>query len=114
MDGTVADDPVADVVDVATRRQVHDVVGAPAGGPDQLVHLVVDAGQDRRVADVSIDLHQEVPADDHRLDLGVIDIVRDDGAAAGDLLADELGRHEVGDGGAEGFAVADRGVSRDL
>src|SRR5690606_2877818 len=100
---------VADVVDVAAGRQVHDVVGAPAGGPDQLVDLVIDAGQDGRVADVGVDLHQEVAADDHRLDFGVVDVVRDDGAAAGDLLTHELGRDEVGDGGAEVFAVADAG-----
>ena len=104
-DGGVPDDPVADVVDVPAGRQVHDVVGAPAGGPDQLVDLVVDAGQDGRVADVGVDLHQEVAADDHRLDLGVVDVGRDDGAAARDLLAHELGRDEVGDRGAEAFAV---------
>src|SRR5690606_31775259 len=107
--GRVADGPVADVGDVAARRQVHDVVGAPAGGPDLLGHLVIDAGEDGRVADVGVDLHQEVAADDHRLDFGVVDVVRDDGAAAGDLLTHELGRDEVGDGGAEVFAVADAG-----
>jgi hypothetical protein len=48
-------------------------------------------------------------ADDHRLDLGVVDVVRDDGPAAGDLLTHELGRDEVGDRGAEVLAVADAG-----
>ena len=44
----------------------------------------------RRVADVGVDLDQEVAADGHRLQLGVVDVGRDDGAAAGDLVADEL------------------------
>src|SRR5690606_18097667 len=105
-DRTVADDPVTDVVDVAAGRQVHDRVGAPAGGPDQLVDLVGDVGQDRAVADVGVDLDQEVAADGHRLDFAVVDIGRDDGAAAGGLVADELGGDEVGDLGAEGVAVA--------
>src|SRR5207248_7006240 len=44
-----------------------------------------------RVADVGVDLHQEVAADDHRLGLGVVDVGRDDGPPEGDLLADEFG-----------------------
>ena len=44
----------------------------------------------RGVADIGVDLDQEVAADDHRLELGVVDVGRDDGAAAGDLGAHEL------------------------
>jgi hypothetical protein len=102
----VADDPVADVVDVAAGRQVHDRVGAPAGGPDQLVDLVGHGAEHGRIADVGVDLDQEVAADRHRLQLAVVDVGRDDGAAAGHFLAHELGRHEVGDRGAEVLAVA--------
>ena len=47
--------------------------------------------RDGGVADVRVDLHQEVAADDHRLELGVIDVGRDDGAAARDLAPHELG-----------------------
>ena len=35
----VADDPFARVVDVATGRQVHDIVRAPAGRPDHFLDL---------------------------------------------------------------------------
>ena len=40
---------------------------------------------DRRVADVGVDLHEEVAADDHRLELGMVDVGRDDRAAARDF-----------------------------
>ena len=73
-------------------REVHHRVGAPADRPDHLLDLLLDRGGDRRVADVGVDLHQEVAADDHRLELGVVDVGGDDGAAAGDLVAHELGR----------------------
>ena len=58
------------------------------------------------IADVGVDLDQEIAADRHRLALGVVDVVGDDRAAAGDLVADELGGDEIGDGGAEVLAVA--------
>ena len=105
--GAVADDPFARVVDVAAGRQVHDRVGAPADRPDELVDLARDVAGDRGVADVGVDLDQEVAADRHRFGFGVVDVVGDDRAAAGDLVADEFGRDVVGDGGAEALAVAD-------
>ncbi len=97
----VADDPLADVVDVAAGREVHHRVGAPADRPDHLVDLLGDRRGDRRIADVGVDLHQEVAADDHRLDLRMVDVGRDDGAAAGDLVAHELRGDHIGDRGAE-------------
>ena len=105
--GRVADDPVADVVDVAAGGEVHDGVGAVADGPDHFVDFLGHGGGDGGVADIGVDLHEEVAADDHRLELGVIDVGRDDGAAAGDFLADEFRRDEIGDGCAEALAVGD-------
>ena len=101
----VADDPFADRVDVAAGREVHDRVGAPARRPHQLVDLLGDRGGDDRIADIGVDLHQEIAADDHRLGFRVVDVVGDDGAAAGDLVAHEFRRHIVGDRGAERLAV---------
>ena len=89
--GAVADDPLAGFVDVLAGGQIHHRVAAPAGGPGHLVHFLVDGGAERRVADVGVDLHQEVAADDHRLTFRVVDVVGDDGAAAGDFGAHELG-----------------------
>ena len=126
----VADDPLAGRVDVLARREIHDRVGAPARRPAHLLDLVVDARQHRGVADVGVHLHEELGADDHRLGFGVIDVRRDDGAAARDLIAHQLRcealangdelhlrRHhalagvvELGHGGSE--ARAQRGAAR--
>jgi len=54
-------------------------------------------GGDGAVADVGVDLHEEVAADDHRLKLRVVDVRGDDGAARGDFGADELRRDLLGD-----------------
>ncbi len=64
-----------------------------------------DGGGDGGVADVGVDLHQEVAADDDGLEFRVVDVGGDDGAAAGDFAADEFGGDEGGDLGAEVFAV---------
>ena len=65
------------------------------------------AGGDGGVADVGVDLDEEVAADDDGFELGMVDVGGDDGPAAGDFAADELGGDEVGDFGAEAFAVGD-------
>ena len=106
-DGAVPDDPLADVVDVAPGGEVHHVVGAPADGEGHLLHLLRHGGGDGGVADVGVDLDQEVAPDGHRLQLAVVDVGGDDGAAAGHFGEDKLRRHELGDFGAEVFAVAD-------
>ena len=88
--GRVAENPFARGVDVLAGGEVHDGVRAPLGGPAHLLDFLLDARRDGAVADVGVDLHEEVAPDDHRLGLGVIDVVRDDGAAGGDFGADEL------------------------
>ena len=90
--GGVANDPLARGMDVLAGRKVHHGVGAPQRGPLELLHLVLDRGPDGGVADVRVDLHQEVAADDHRLELEMVDVRRDDGAAPRHFRADEFGR----------------------
>ncbi len=97
----VAQDPLAGFMDVLAGGQVHHRVGAPADAPGELLHFFLDRRAQRAVADVAVDLHQEVAADDHRLKLGVVDVRRNDRAAAGDFLADELGGDFLRDVGAE-------------
>ena len=92
----IADDPFARVVDVAAGGEVHHRVGAPADRPHHLLHLFLDRGGHRRVADIGVDLGEEVPADDHRLELGVVDVGGNDGAPARDLAAHEFRRDEGG------------------
>src|SRR5690606_29595861 len=103
--GAVANDPLAGFVDVLAGGQVHDGIRTPADAPGQLGHFLLDRGAQRRVADIAVDLHQEVAADDHRLQLHVVDVGRDDGAAAGHFLADELRGDFLGDAGAEALAA---------
>ena len=95
--GGIAQDPLAGGVDVFARAEVHDGVGAPLGGPAHFFHLLLDRRSDGAVADVGVDLHEEIAPDDHRLELGVIDVRGDDGAPGGDFFADELGGDLRGD-----------------
>src|SRR6185437_4502167 len=101
----VTDDPFADGVNVTSGGKIHDGIRAPADRPYHFVDFLGGGGSDGRIADVGIDLHQEVAADDHRLGLRVIDVGRDDGAAGRDLGTHELRRDIVGNGGAPGVAV---------
>ena len=87
----VAHDPFAGVVDVAAGGEVHHRVGAPADRPHHLFHFLLDRGGDGGVADIGVDLGEEVAADDHRLEFGVIDVRRDDGAAARDFARTNSG-----------------------
>ncbi len=93
----VAQNPLARLVDVLAGRQVHDRIGAPQRRPAQLVDLFVDRRADGRVADVRVDLHREVAADDHRLELGVIHVGRNDGASARHFGPHELGIESFAD-----------------
>ena len=96
--GRVADDPFAGFVDVLAGGEVHHRVRAPADAPDHFFHFVVDRGGQRRVADVGVDLGEEVAAENHRLEFGMVDVGRDDGAATGNLVAHEFRRDDFGDG----------------
>ena len=89
--------------------EVHHGVGAPADRPHHLVDFFLDRRGDGGVADIGVDLGQEIAADDHRLEFGVVDVAGDDGAAARDLGAHEFRRDEGGDFGAKAFAVGERG-----
>jgi len=84
-DRAVADDPFAGLVNVLSGGKIHQRVAAPFHRPAHFFHFLIDGGSDRAVANVGVDLHEEVPADDHRLELRVIDVGRDDRAAAGNF-----------------------------
>ncbi len=105
--GAVAQDPFAGGVDVLAGAEVHDGVSAPLGGPTHFFDFFLDAAGDGAVADVGVDFHQEVAADDHGLALGVVDVQGDDGAACGDFAADKFSGDFVRD--ALGEALEDAG-----
>src|SRR5690606_31735019 len=102
--GAVADNPLARLVDVGACGEIHDRVGAPADRPDHFLDFFFDRTGDGGIANVGVDLHQEVAADDHRLDFGVVDVGRDDGAAPGNFFADKFGRDGLRQPGAPIFA----------
>src|SRR4051812_26696157 len=106
-DRRVAQNPFAGGVDVAAGGEVHHGVGAPADRPHHLVDFFLDRRRHGGVADIGVDLGQEIAADDHRLEFGVVDVAGNDGATARDLAADELRCDEGGDFGAEAFAVGE-------
>ena len=97
----VPDDPLARLVDVLAGRQVHHRIAAPADRPGHFPRLRPGCSTQGRVADVGVDLGQEVAADDHRLGFRVVDVRRDDRAAARDFASDELGRDFFRQCGAE-------------
>ena len=90
--GTIANDPFPRRVNVLAGGQIHHGVGAPLGRPTHLFHFLIDGGSDRRVSDVGVDLHQEVPPNDHRLAFGMVDVDRNDRTTSGDFGSHELGR----------------------
>ena len=102
----IPDDPFAREVDVACPVERSMTVSAP----QRIAHTIFSTSSSTElghggVADIGVDLGEEVPADDHRLGFGVIDVGGDDGAAARDLAAHELRRHEGGQRRAEALAV---------
>ena len=89
-DWRIAQNPFAGVVDVPSGGEVHHRVGAPADRPHHLLHFLLDGGGDGGVADIGVYFREKVAADDHRLELAVIDVGGNNGAAARDLVAHEL------------------------
>ena len=89
--GAIAHYPFARLVDVLSGAQVHQCVASPPTAPHGLVHLLVYAAGGGRIADVRIDFHQEVPPDNHRFALGMVDVCGQHGAAFGNLLPHKFG-----------------------
>src|SRR5499426_3418016 len=91
-------------MNVFARGEIHHRVGPPFRRPAHLLYLLFNRRRDGAVADVGVDLDQEVAADGHRFALRVIDVGGNDGAPASDLLTDEFRRDVWRDARAEAFA----------
>ena len=89
--GTVAYNPLAGLVYVVAGREVHQGIATPVAAPHRFFHLLGYTRRESRVADIRIELHQEVAAYNHRLGLGVVDVGRDNSPALGHLAAHKLG-----------------------
>src|SRR6185437_14074032 len=101
----IAQDPFARFVDVPAGGKIHHGVGAPADRPCHLLDFLGDRTRHRRIADVGIDLHQEIAADDHRLAFRMVDVVRNDRPATRDFVAHEFRRDGLRNRRAEGLAA---------
>ena len=96
-DRRVPKNPFAGGVNVFTGGEIHYRVRAPLRGPTHFFHFFFDARGDGAVADVGINFNEEVSANDHWLEFGVIDICGNDGASCRDFFAHELRRDDLGD-----------------
>mmetsp|Transcript_64029 Transcript_64029/g.88552 ORF Transcript_64029/g.88552 Transcript_64029/m.88552 type:complete len:310 (-) Transcript_64029:165-1094(-) len=105
-DRAVPDDPLPRLVDVLPGAEIHEIVRAPQSAPLELLHLLLDVGGHCGVADVGVDLHLELAADDHRLGLGMVAVRWDDAAPACHLGPHELRIHTLA-GSNEGHLLGD-------
>src|SRR5215475_6183221 len=110
-------------MDVFAGGKIHHGVGPPLRRPTHLLDLLFNRRGYGTVADVRVDLDQEVAADRHRLDFRVIDVGGNYGSPASHFLAHEFGRYIWRDTRAAAFAsmlmiepatIAGRSVKRRL
>mmetsp|Transcript_59573 Transcript_59573/g.72914 ORF Transcript_59573/g.72914 Transcript_59573/m.72914 type:complete len:477 (+) Transcript_59573:302-1732(+) len=92
---TVSNDPLTCLMDVLSSAQVHQGISTPKRAPLQFLNLFLDGRGHCRVANIGIDLHLEVSADDHGLRLWMIAIGRNDGTSTCNFRADELRFHPL-------------------
>src|SRR6266478_2023164 len=78
-------------MNVFARAKIHHGIGAPFCSPTHFLDFFLDRRSDGTVADVGVDLYQEIAADDHWLGFRMIDVRGDDRASASNLIADVLG-----------------------
>ena len=88
--GRIANDPFARGVNVFAGGKIHHGVGAPFRCPTHLLDFFFDRRRHRAVADVGVDFHQEIAADDHRLGFGMIDVGGNDCSATGDFVPNDI------------------------
>src|SRR6266487_2886775 len=89
-DRRIANDPFARGMNVFAGGKIHHGVGAPLCRPTHLFDFFLNRRRDGAVADVGVDLYQEIAADDHRLAFRVIDVRGNYGAPARDLRPHKL------------------------
>mmetsp|Transcript_13309 Transcript_13309/g.23832 ORF Transcript_13309/g.23832 Transcript_13309/m.23832 type:complete len:318 (+) Transcript_13309:1188-2141(+) len=87
---TIPHDPLPCLLNVLPRTQIHQSVGSPHGTPLQLLDLFLNARRNRRVPNISIDLHLEHPPNNLRLQFKVILVRRNNGTSARHLATHEL------------------------
>ena len=86
-------------MNIAAGREVHHRVSAIVDGGVQLLQFFVNVRSDRRVTDVGVDLAERGHADAHGVQFRMIDVGRNNHAAAGDFFTNQFRR--------DFFAVSD-------
>src|SRR5579863_1450607 len=97
-DGRGVDDGLADRRNIAASGESHYGVRAVVDGAMKLFEFVTDVRRGGGVADIRVDFAAERDADAHGFEITVIHVGRDDGAAAGDFVANEFGRELLAPG----------------
>ena len=90
--GRSGDDGLADGRNIAAGREVHHRIGAVFHRVSQLLQFAFDIGQHRGISDIGVDLARGGDADAHGLQVGMVDVGRNDHPAAGHFRAYQLRR----------------------
>ena len=88
----VAQNRVANLRNLAARRQIHHRVGAVLDRHMQLAQLLVDVRRDGRVPNVGVHLATGRDPDPHRLQFGVVHVGRNDQPSRRHFVADHFHR----------------------
>jgi hypothetical protein len=93
--GRIGDDGSANGGNVAAGGEIHHGIGAVLHRVAEFFQLAFDIGGHGRVADIRVDLALRRDADGHRLEIRVVDIGRNDHAAARYFIAHQFRRELV-------------------
>ncbi|MNX84132.1 hypothetical protein D3C86_1159170 [compost metagenome] len=86
----VADNPLTGFMNIFTGRQVHNGIGTPTASPYCFFYFLFNTGSHCAITDIGIDLNQEVATNNHWFTFGMINIVRDNGTAGCNFIADKF------------------------
>ena len=86
----VTNNPLPRLMNVFSSWEVHDCVSTPAHSPNHFSNLLVYRRAESWVTNISINLNQEVPSNNHWLCFRVINIVWNDCTAPSNLISDKF------------------------
>ncbi len=101
----VANNPLACLMNIVACREVHQCVTSPVAAPHGFADLLLDSRREGRIADVGVELDEEVAADNHGFGFGMVYVGGQHGATCGHLLTHKLGGYVGLDSESFGIAV---------
>ena len=93
-DRACGDDGGTDEVDVSARAEIHDGIRSVADRLVEFAFFGLRAAGGGGVADIGVDLGQQLASDAHRDEVFVVDVGGDDNASVRNTLPDEFDRTE--------------------